>query len=202
MNILVVLVCAQTVLMKLVYMQIRYHSPDEDKVVRRKIVLELYDKELPRTCNNFYAFIKGANINGVNMSYKNSKFHRIIKDFMIQGGDVVAGNGTGSISIYGRKFEDENFKYKHDKAGVLSMANSGLNSNGSQFFITVKETKWLNGRHVVFGRVVKDTLKYVIDISKTPTDKKTNKPLTDVIVEDCGDYVDEEKEVPGYEREL
>jgi cyclophilin family peptidyl-prolyl cis-trans isomerase len=128
--------------------------------------LELFDKVVPKTTKNFRTIsLKG--ING--KTYNGNKFHRIIKGFMLQGGDIVNGDGTGSISIYGNNFNDENFKYRHDSAGLLSMANSGPNTNGSQFFITTVPTPHLDGKHVVFGKVVKgmEHLKYLESI---PTD--------------------------------
>ena len=116
------------------------------------IEIELFDKEVPLTCKNFRE-IAFKGING--KTYNNSIFHRVIKDFMLQGGDIINSNGTGSVSIYGATFRDENFKFKHDQGGLLSMANSGPNTNGSQFFITTTPTPHLDNKHVVFGRVVK-----------------------------------------------
>lgn len=134
-----------------------------------RVVMQLFDEEVPKTCKNFRYLCSKSLFKEDKPTYQGTSFHRIIKDFMIQGGDVTNGDGTGGYSIYGEKFEDENFNLQHNQPGLLSMANAGPDTNNSQFFITLKETPWLDNKHVVFGIVISgfDIIKRMEEI---PTD--------------------------------
>ena len=182
-------------------------NPDEEVITNKvffdisidgkhagRFIFGLFGKTVPRTVENFRALATGEKINAVGkrIGYKGSRFHRVIKDFMVQGGDFTRGDGRGGESIYGAKFEDENFKTRHTRRGLLSMANAGPNTNGSQFFITSVATPWLNNRHVVFGTLLNSNaeneklLKMIEDLPKNQMDD----PKVPVIITKCGEILD------------
>jgi cyclophilin family peptidyl-prolyl cis-trans isomerase len=142
-----------------------------------KIIIKLFYNIVPKTCYNFMKLCETK-------KYVNSPFHRIIKDFMIQGGDYTNMNGTGGLSVYGHKFQDENFKLNHDKPYLLSMANSGPNTNNSQFFITTTETPHLNGKHVVFGEIY-NGFDIIDKLNLVQTDN-SDKPIQFIKILNCG----------------
>jgi peptidylprolyl isomerase len=151
-----------------------------------RIVFGLFGSAVPKTAENFRALCTGENgvgRRGKPLHYKGSIFHRVIPQFMIQGGDITDANGMGGESIYGTKFPDENFSVKHSKAGYLSMANSGPNTNGSQFFITTVATPWLDGKHVIFGKVL-EGMEVVKELEKMGT--SSGKPKSQLVIENSG----------------
>ncbi|KAG6368407.1 hypothetical protein INS49_002613 [Diaporthe citri] len=154
-----------------------------------RITFELFKDVVPRTAENFRQLCTGEyKVNNKPQGYKGSRFHRIIPKFMCQGGDFLHGDGTGSTCIYGTKsFADENFTLKHEHEGLLSMANAGPNTNGSQFFVTTVPTPFLDGKHVVFGKVV-DGMDVVRKMEATKTGRRgRDVPDLDVLIAQCGE---------------
>lgn len=154
-----------------------------------RITFELFADTVPKTAENFRALCtgeKGVGKQGKPLHFKGSRFHRIIQQFMCQGGDFTRGNGTGGESIYGEKFQDENFQHKHTAPGLLSMANAGPNTNGSQFFITTVVTSWLDGKHVVFGKVADEAGMKVVKAMEA-VGSGSGSTSKDVVIADCGE---------------
>jgi peptidyl-prolyl isomerase G (cyclophilin G) len=155
-----------------------------------RVILELFVEESPRTCENFRVLCTGENgysTSGTRLCYKDTPFHQIIKDFMIQGGDITHKDGMGGESIYGKSFDDENLKRNHDQPGLLSMANRGPSTNNSQFFITTQPCSHLDGKHVVFGRVI-DGMETIYTIEALRVDA-SHKPFSQVTIGHCGELV-------------
>ena len=150
-------------------------------LVAGRIEMTLRADVVPETANNFLKLAKGTL--GATKRYKGSRFHRVIPGFMCQGGDITRGNGTGGLSIYGPQFDDENFRLKHAGAGTLSMANAGPGTNSSQFFVCTGPTSFLDGKHVVFGKVTKglDVVKAIERVGS-----KEGKTARTVLINDCG----------------
>jgi peptidyl-prolyl isomerase G (cyclophilin G) len=161
-----------------------------------RVTIELFDDICPKTCENFRCLCTGemgvGKMTQKPLHYKGAPFHRIVKNFMIQGGDFSTGNGRGGESIFGGTFADENFIKKHDQPYLLSMANRGPNTNGSQFFIISKPTPHLDGVHVVFGQVISGQ-EVIVAIENAPTDDKNSRPLRPVVVANCGELIPEIK---------
>ncbi|CAH1369473.1 unnamed protein product [Tenebrio molitor] len=154
-----------------------YFDVECDGIYLGRIIIGLFGEVVPKTVLNF----KHIATNGISdKTYEGTRFHRVIERFMIQGGDIIHNNGTGSISIYGKFFEDENFKVRHKGPGIVSMANGGPDTNGCQFFVTTMRTPWLDGFHVAFGKVLMgQDIIHKIEHMKTNTD---NRPIKDVII--------------------
>lgn len=155
-----------------------------------RVTFGLFGDVVPQTAENFRALCtgeKGVGKSGKPLHYKGAPFHRVIPDFMLQGGDITHGNGRGGESIYGTRFKDENFKIKHSTPGLLSMANAGPNTQSSQFFITTVVTSWLDGKHVVFGKVVDgmDVVKAVESLGSGSGTTKKN-----IVIADSGELTD------------
>lgn len=160
-----------------------YDGPGED--FHGRFVIGLFGDAAPATVLNFASIAKGYKHDKTTLHYKNTKVHRVVRDFVIQMGDVTVGDGTGGKSIYGETFDDEDYILSHRSAGFVSMANHGKNTNGSQFFILLVRARWLDKRHVVFGKVIKG-FDVIRKISEIETNKETGMPKKKIKIVDCG----------------
>ncbi|XP_029637330.1 peptidyl-prolyl cis-trans isomerase B [Octopus sinensis] len=159
-----------------------YDGPAED--LHDRFVFGLYGKTAPVTVLNFAKISNGYKHRNTKLHYKNTKIHRVVVDFLIQMGDVTTGDGTGGKSIYGDTFDDEEFTLSHDSAGIISMANHGKNTNGSQFFLLLQKARWLDGKHLVFGKLLKG-YDFMRKIAAIKTDA-SNSPTKRIKIVDCG----------------
>ncbi|KAJ5184959.1 Peptidyl-prolyl cis-trans isomerase [Penicillium cf. griseofulvum] len=165
------------------FFEVQYAPAGSSTPKTGRINFNLYANEVPKTAKNFAELCNAKEGEG----YKGSSFHRVIPQFMLQGGDFTRGNGTGGRSIYGEKFADENFIHKHTRPGLLSMANAGPNTNGSQFFITTVVTSWLDGKHVVFGEVADaESMKVVKEIEALGSGSGSIRSAVKPTIVNCG----------------
>ncbi|EKX74326.1 cyclophilin, putative [Theileria equi strain WA] len=152
-----------------------------------RLKIELFADKVPKTCENFRKFCTGEfKHNAVPVGYKNTSFFKVINDYMVQGGDFVKGDGTGSLSIYGSSFDDENFSVKHSRCGIISMYNTGPNTNGCQFFFITKPCDWLDGKNVAFGVLVDDESQVVLQKMQNVTVGEGFAPKIAMVVSECG----------------
>lgn len=167
-----------------VFLEIQVGSRDP-----KRLVFELIKSKVPKTVENFRVFCTGEKVHPYRpYTYKDSYFHRVVKNFMIQGGDMEKRDGTGGYSIYGDKFDDENFFLPHSQAGILSMANHGPNTNGCQFFITFKKAPWCNGKNVAFGRLIQGFDFLLNELQQVETMKEFQLPKLPIKIINCGEY--------------
>ncbi|EAY01257.1 cyclophilin, putative [Trichomonas vaginalis G3] len=158
-----------------------------DGAAAGRIVIELFVDRVPKTAENFRMLCtgeKGVGRSGAKLHYKGCKFHRIIPHFLIQSGDFISNDGTSNESVYGQRFEDENFSVKHDQPYIVSMANSGRNTNGGQFFITLVKAPWLDFRHVAFGKVIEGT--DIVELIQA-AGSSNGAPKQTILISDCGE---------------
>lgn len=153
---------------------------------RGRFTIALFGEVAPMTVMNFRAIAQGYQRGKDKLQYKNSPIHRVVKDFVLQMGDITVGDGSGGTSIFGEKFNDEEFVLGHVAPGMVSMANKGKDSNGSQFFITIVKARWMDGKHVVFGKVIKGFNDVLDIINNIETDQENAFPLKKIRIVDCG----------------
>ncbi|CAF0793935.1 unnamed protein product [Didymodactylos carnosus] len=163
---------------------VRENAESTEILQSGQIIIGLFGDIVPMTVLNFVSITNGLYRSQTNFTYKNVPFHRVVRDFCIQTGDFINRDGTGSMSIYGKKFVDENFRLSHMSEGWVSMANYGKDTNGSQWFITLVPARWLDGHHVVFGRILQG-MKFIHELGEIPTFKETAMPKNYIEITNC-----------------